>query len=78
MRIINLYTTLGCHLCEQAEAIAQPIARRFDAQIRLVDIADSDALMARYGVLIPVLNIERTGKELNWPFTAQDVEYLLQ
>lgn len=77
MNHLYLYTTIGCHLCEQAQAIAAPIAARYQLDIALVDIADSDELMARYGVLIPVLALAATGQELRWPFSGAEVEQLL-
>nr|WP_298412689.1 glutaredoxin family protein [uncultured Halomonas sp.] len=62
MRRLILYTTLGCHLCEQLEA---EIARIGVENIVLerVEIADSDALIERYGTRIPVLADEQ-GDEL--------------
>ena len=62
---LTLYTTAGCHLCEHAEAILDAEGLAFLA----VDIADSDALMARYGVRIPVV-ATASGRELGWPFDA--------
>ena len=83
MHSVILYTTLGCHLCEQAKALADPLITEGGWQLQEVDIADDDHLMARYGVRIPVLailntdvksaNIKRTHVELDWPFTANDI-----
>ena len=42
-----------------------------------MDIADDDALMARYGLTIPVLRREDSGAELNWPFGPAQVVALL-
>lgn len=74
----TLYGTLGCHLCEVAEALlVQVLAQRGDWQIECVDIADSDALLQRYGELIPVLRRDRDGAELHWPFSAEQALALL-
>ena len=74
------YHTAGCHLCEQAEALLQTLQTgRPDLRWSLVDIADDDALFARYGCSIPVLkraqeaDPERAtpppeAQELAWPF----------
>ncbi|MEH6549674.1 MAG: glutaredoxin family protein [Pseudomonadales bacterium] len=70
MTNIYLYTTLGCHLCEQAMELAQPIAEDMGAVILPVEIADSDDLMQRYGVRIPVLALEGIEQDLGWPFDA--------
>lgn len=76
---IKLYTTAGCHLCEQAEALLHSAsARGFDITIREVEIAESDILMARYGIRIPVIQPEGTELELGWPFTYADLEMFLQ
>lgn len=66
----ELLGTSGCHLCDDAQALlAQTV--NFDAtNILLVDIADSDVLVARYGTCIPVLRCVSSGQELNWPFDA--------
>jgi hypothetical protein len=63
-----LYTTAGCHLCEQAAVILRTELGGFNLQ--LVDIADSEALVTRYGARIPVLRISGSDAELGWPFDA--------
>ncbi len=70
-----LYTTAGCHLCEQAEAILRTELGGFE--LNPVDIADSPKLVERYGVRIPVIRLSGCEAELGWPFTAIDVaDYL--
>ena len=69
---IILYTTLGCHLCEEAKALISPLLVNTSWQLQEVDIAEDDDLLANYGIRIPVLSIPAAG-ELNWPFTAQDI-----
>ena len=66
-----LYSTDGCHLCEEAEALlrAQQGQRAEALAWTVVDIAGDDALFARYGWLIPVLRRD-DGQELRWPFDA--------
>lgn len=63
-----MYTTVGCHLCEQAEAILRNEFGRFNLQ--LVDIAESEVLVTRYGLRIPVIKIGTADAELGWPFDA--------
>jgi len=78
VRELVLYHTAGCHLCELAEAIVRPLAVVAGVRVRLVDIADSEALMARYGVRIPVLaNPAVPGEEIGWPFDEGAVRGLL-
>ncbi|MCP1505631.1 hypothetical protein J2Y83_001604 [Pseudomonas marginalis] len=73
----QLFTTLGCHLCELAEEEIMPLVEH-GLMVELVDIADSEALFEAYGLTIPVLRRVDTGAELAWPFdTKQVVSFLL-
>ena len=68
----QLFGTLGCHLCDEAEQVLQP----FVAQgliVELLDIIDSADWLGRYALTIPVLRRVDNGQELNWPFDEQDV-----
>ncbi|MBT4161219.1 MAG: glutaredoxin family protein [Gammaproteobacteria bacterium] len=74
---VRLFTTLGCHLCEQA--LAQLLTLRengFAVDIVETDIANSDELMAKYGVRIPVIARE-DNEELGWPFTLEELTAFL-
>jgi Glutaredoxin-like domain (DUF836) len=73
LKTFKLYGTSACHLCEIAQDMI--IAQRssnggFDVEV--VDISESDVLFARYGVTIPILQ-DPHGRELNWPFSAQQL-----
>jgi glutaredoxin len=70
---VVLYTTVGCHLCEQARELVSTVAP--DITLTLVDVAEDDELVARYGERIPVLMKE--GRELGWPFGLLDVQQFL-
>lgn len=63
-----LYGTSACHLCEEAEAIIQPIQQIFGFMLHKIDIAESDTLITEYGTRIPVLYCNRTTQSLEWPF----------
>lgn len=69
--IIKLYTTLGCHLCDQALAMLQNLAT--DVTIVEVEIADDGRLLEKYGLIIPVVGVEGCAQEINWPFTASEL-----
>ena len=72
----QLFGTLGCHLCEIAEAEVMPLVEH-GLLVELVDIADPEDLTDVYGLRIPVLRRVDTGQELGWPFdTAQVVNFL--
>lgn len=74
-----LYHTLGCHLCELAEALVVPLAQARGLRLKRVDIADSEQLLERYGTRIPVLRAGalRGEEEIGWPFDAERVRDLL-
>ncbi|WP_192867823.1 glutaredoxin family protein [Thaumasiovibrio subtropicus] len=61
-----LYSTEGCHLCEEAYVLLTQLG--VSDQVSIVDIAFDEALFSRYGVTIPVLKLENKDAELNWPF----------
>jgi hypothetical protein len=80
--IFVLYSTLGCHLCDQAVGLLDELHRQMCDQflsgpiggrgalfkIEVLDIATSSALIERYGVRIPVLLCPLKKQELAWPF----------
>ncbi len=75
----TLFSTSGCHLCEDAEALLRA-ARDWCAasglpalEWQVTDIADDDALFERYGWLIPVLRRDADGEELRWPFDPESL-----
>lgn len=73
----QLFGTLGCHLCEQAEGVLMPFVER-GLQVELVDIAEDEGLAERYGLRIPVLRRLDSGDELDWPFEAEQVASFLR
>ena len=71
----NLYSSEGCHLCEQALEICLSIV---DARtINIIDIVEDSALVEEYGVHIPVIERLNDNKKLFWPFSAQEFKELL-
>ena len=68
----QLFGTLGCHLCELAEAILMPLVEH-GLMVELVDIADSESMFETYGLRIPALRRVDTGAELDWPFDTEQV-----
>lgn len=73
----QLFGTLGCHLCEVAEALLMPFVEH-GLLVELIDIAEDPAHVERYGLLIPVLRRCDSGAELNWPFDAEQVVAFLR
>ena len=73
----QLFGTLGCHLCEIAEAEVMPLVER-GLLVELVDITDPQDLTDVYGLRIPVLRRMDTGAELDWPFDTDQVVAFLR
>jgi hypothetical protein len=72
---LSLYSTSHCHLCELAFALAMKVP---NISVIVIDIAEDELLLAKYGVHIPVLLRQDTEMELNWPFTEADIHQLLK
>ncbi|MBK1874279.1 MULTISPECIES: glutaredoxin family protein [Marinobacter] len=72
------YTTSQCHLCDLAEALLISTPMPVPIPVDVVDIAQSEELVERYGTRIPVLRRKDTGRELNWPFTREQLLTFLQ
>lgn len=73
----QLFGTLGCHLCEQAEAVVMPLVEH-GLLVELMDIADYSEWVEAYGLRIPVLRRVDTGEELDWPFELEQVVWFLR
>ena len=71
-------TTEGCHLCDEALAMLLAMEPLAGCWLEAVDVADSDALMERYGERIPVVRVPENGAEIDWPFSERDVMDWLQ
>ncbi|MDF1642946.1 MAG: glutaredoxin family protein [Pseudomonadales bacterium] len=84
MRVLKLYTTLGCHLCEEAELILLPLLQHQGYLLEKVEISESEELVELYGIRIPVIALPEsldTGREgpteLGWPFDLDQVSKFL-
>ncbi len=71
----RLYSSDGCHLCEQAHALCLPLFEQ--AELTVIDIVEDDKLVELYGVHIPVFERLSDNKKLFWPFTQQQVRELI-
>ncbi|MDZ4262690.1 MAG: glutaredoxin family protein [Pseudomonadota bacterium] len=78
MKSIYLYSTPGCHLCEIARDIISPLLNTYSLYLREIDIAESDELIERYGVRIPVLKSPHHIDELGWPFDSEQAANFLE
>ncbi len=74
MSDLILFQRDHCHLCELAwDVLAQARVADFES----VWIEGDDHLENRYGLRVPVLKHTRSGMELDWPFTAEQVVGLM-
>ncbi|MDP5291956.1 glutaredoxin family protein [Oceanimonas sp. CHS3-5] len=67
---LTLFSTDGCHLCEQAWGLLEQTGLAADTDIK--DIIDNEQWLDAYRIRIPVLRRE-DGAELDWPFSADDL-----
>jgi hypothetical protein len=72
---LYLYSTSHCHLCDLAHTLIMQVSDSIE--VTLIDIADDEALLAEYGLRIPVLKRTDTNTELNWPFNLADISKFL-
>jgi hypothetical protein len=71
------YSTLGCHLCEEAETLLDVLKTQRNVTVEAIDISTSAALVERYGIRIPVVKNQATGEELDWPFGYDELLSLI-
>jgi hypothetical protein len=77
MKTVLFYTTSGCHLCEKARELSQPYLDYYGYMLEEVEISESDALMERYGIRIPVLGRPDNDTELGWPYEPDQLAEFL-
>lgn len=58
MTEIIFYSRQGCHLCEKAKHELLELKKEIDFSLEEKDIAESDELTERYGLMIPVVVID--------------------
>ena len=72
----TLYTTLGCHLCEQALSQLYELQREgLPVDINETEISDSEVLFEKYSLRIPV--VAAGEEEIGWPFTLPELRAFL-
>lgn len=58
MTQMTFYTRQGCHLCEKAKIELLELKKEIDFSLVEKDIAESDELTERYGLMIPVVLLD--------------------
>lgn len=69
---VTLFTTAGCHLCELAMTQLLALQQQTSLDIDSVEIGDDDALIAEYGIRIPV--VKCANATLDWPFELAQLD----
>ena len=70
---LTLYSTWGCHLCEQAEQLL--LQAGLAGAVEIIEIVVDPAAFERYRVHIPVFKVNE--QELFWPFDLVQIKQLL-
>jgi thiol-disulfide isomerase/thioredoxin len=55
--LVDIYSRLGCHLCDEAKAVVESLRERYAVVLRTIDVESSADLENRYGSDIPVVLI---------------------
>ena len=63
-KTVKLYSRPRCHLCENAREILEDLQQNFDFIIEEINIDLDDALVEKYGITIPVVELD--GEELQY------------
>ncbi|GAA6206684.1 MULTISPECIES: glutaredoxin family protein [Thalassotalea] len=76
----HLYSSVGCHLCEQAIEIFSKTSQH--KYLKVIDIVDNplnqDNLVDLYGMHIPVLERLSDNHQLFWPFDIKEITAFIQ
>ena len=73
MNKLVFYTTLGCHLCEEAELLLRHLVSVEAVEVEAVDISSTPELVALYSIRSPVVKNLVTENELGWPFDYEEL-----
>ena len=76
MQYLTLYSTSHCSLCDQALELLVSMPGLAGVQLEVIDVADDDSLLERYGEKIPVLRMGES--ELPAPFGSEELARFLR
>ena len=75
MQYLTLYSTAHCSLCDQVLELLFSMPGLAGVQVEVIDVADADSLLERYGEIIPVLRLGE--RELPAPFGPEELARFL-
>ena len=55
---LRIYSRPGCHLCDEMKAVVDGVASELSIDVEEINISTDADLEARYGLEIPVLEID--------------------
>ena len=58
---VDIYSRPGCHLCDEAKETIERVRRRFDFQLRIINVETDPALEAEYASVAAELKALRNG-----------------
>jgi glutaredoxin len=58
MNLVTVYSRIGCHLCEDAEAILKSLQEELTFDIEVINIDKDPALVNLYSDQVPVIHID--------------------
>jgi len=71
--LVVLYSKPGCHLCDEMKHVVDRVGSRIPFTLKVVDISTDRDLLERYGLEIPVLEIDGR-KVAKYRISERDLE----
>ncbi|MFC0236305.1 glutaredoxin family protein [Fictibacillus phosphorivorans] len=66
---VILYTKIHCPLCDEAHKLLQKLQQEISFTLELIDIYQDDLLLEKYGLMIPVIEVD--GKEIHYGMISE-------
>ncbi|MBD7962956.1 glutaredoxin family protein [Fictibacillus norfolkensis] len=66
---VILYTKIHCPLCDEAHKLLQKLQQEISFSIESIDIYQDDLLLEKYGLMIPVIEVD--GKEVDYGLLSE-------
>ena len=67
---VIFYTKVHCPLCDKAHKLLQDLQHETAFSIEVIDIYQNDVLLEKYGLMIPVIEVD--GKEIDYGILSKE------
>ncbi|KZE64385.1 glutaredoxin [Fictibacillus phosphorivorans] len=67
---VLFYTKVHCPLCDKAHKLLQELQQETPFSIEVIDIYEDDVLLEKYGLMIPVIEVD--GKEIDFGMISRE------